>query len=308
MIIGILFIGLSILFFVIFLAQTYLTKDNSATKNPEKKLRDSQEPIVENKKPKYKPVGIYFATESGTASKFAQTLAQEAQEFGINARVINVEDATIEMLKLEKFAVFLVSTHFEGDPPTSARKFKDWFVEQKDNKENLPDLKYCVYALGDNTYTFFGKFGKDVDLALEKRQAIRVRETVIGSNHDFTIDDQFMEYRENFWQNVEEHIPVRGEDEPECDENDPFKNIVDMTNLPYYKFFVEYCEDKSDIPRNSESEKLDDYEVHARKLLESHQAKVVEMRDLRQKNNVFGRTFHIELELPEGASYDTASN
>ena len=56
--------------------------------------------------PKYERISIYYATESGTAEGFANLLTDDARKLGIRTRIIDVKDATIEMFKKDKLAIF----------------------------------------------------------------------------------------------------------------------------------------------------------------------------------------------------------
>merc|ERR1712157_319416 len=96
-------------------------------------------------------------------------------------------------------------------------------------------MKYVVYGLGDITYTYFGKFSEDVDAALEKRKATRLKNLSIGSNDKNNILDHFTDYKEGFWPSIKEHIPMK-----DYDPND--KDLDDFNvdeDLPKYKFITE---------------------------------------------------------------------
>ena len=309
MLIGIFFITLSIIFFSVYLksgpASTGApepSKKTTARKVLVKKSKSASKPT----QPKYERVSIYYATESGTAETFANLLTEDAQKLGIRTRIIDVKDATIEMFKKDKLAIFLISTHFEGEPPTNADNFNNWFVKPSKTEApiDLPALKYIVYGLGDTTYTYFGQFAKNVDKCLEKKNSIRVKDLAIGSNHTNNIFDHFLEWKENFWTSILDHVPLRAEGELVSEDEDGDEK--ENGSLPGYKFIAEFLE-----PAQVTNEKIgdwNDYEIGARKLLGALDGKIVEMRDLRQKNTDTGRTLHIELELPQGVSYETASN
>jgi NADPH-ferrihemoprotein reductase len=199
-----------------------------------------------------------------------------------------------------------MSTHFEGEPPTNADNFNNWFVKPAKGQDpvDLPALKYIVYGLGDTSYTYFGQFAKNVDKCLEKKNSIRIKDLVIGSNHTNNIADHFLEWKEGFWPSILDHVPLRAEGEPVSEDEDD--SDLENENLPSYKFIAEFLE-----PGQVTNERVGDwkdYEIGAQKLLGALDGKIVEMRDLRQKNSDTGRTLHIELELPQGVTYETASN
>lgn len=105
---------------------------------------------------------IYFASQTGTAENFAEILKQEAKSQRLTAKVIDLADLTREQFLKEKNAVFLMATHYEGDPPDNAAAFWKWFAdESKWTSAQLKGHKYACFALGDTTYEdTFARIGK----------------------------------------------------------------------------------------------------------------------------------------------------
>ena len=64
-----------------------------------------------------------------------------------------------------------MSTQGDGEPPTGAKKFYDYLLE---NEVKLDKLKYSVLALGDTSYPLFCKAGEDVDERLATLGAQRL--------------------------------------------------------------------------------------------------------------------------------------
>ncbi len=99
------------------------------------------------------PLYIYYATETGNTKGVAQQLEKEAK-----ARGFKVKSASVSRVKPEEFAslkdpaIFLSSTHGEGEPPDMAKKFFEAFLA---SPLSLPDLRYAVLGLGDRSYTQF---------------------------------------------------------------------------------------------------------------------------------------------------------
>ena len=69
-------------------------------------------------------------------------------------------------LKKTKNLVVLVSTQGEGDPPDDALNFVDFLNGSKAPK--LKETRFAVCALGDSSYEFYCKTGKDFDTRLEE--------------------------------------------------------------------------------------------------------------------------------------------
>lgn len=96
---------------------------------------------------------IYFASQTGTAESFATILKSEAKSHGLSARVIDLADINLESFLENTKAVFLMATHYEGEPPDNAEEFWKWFSnEKKWGDEYLIDHKFTVFAHGDMTY------------------------------------------------------------------------------------------------------------------------------------------------------------
>lgn len=96
---------------------------------------------------------IYFASQTGTAESFATILKSEAKSNGLKAKIIDLADITLDKFLDNKKCVFLMATHYEGDPPDNAAKFWEWFAnEEKWGSDYLDEHKFTVFALGDTTY------------------------------------------------------------------------------------------------------------------------------------------------------------
>ena len=97
---------------------------------------------------------IYYASQTGTAEGFAEVLKSQAKKkIGLRAKVINLADLTMEAFLSNTKAVFLMATHYEGDPPDNAEAFWKWFSdESKWGSDNLETHKFTCFALGDTSY------------------------------------------------------------------------------------------------------------------------------------------------------------
>ena len=63
---------------------------------------------------------IYYGTQTGTAEKFANVIDDEAHIVGVNSRVVDMEKFTPEDFLQHSFVIFVLATHYEGDPTDTA--------------------------------------------------------------------------------------------------------------------------------------------------------------------------------------------
>jgi sulfite reductase (NADPH) flavoprotein alpha-component len=67
-------------------------------------------------------------------------------------------------LAAETYALFVVSTHGEGEAPDPAQPFFQQLCVE--HFPLLGDLSYAILALGDSHYEHFCQFGKNLDAKL----------------------------------------------------------------------------------------------------------------------------------------------
>jgi NADPH-ferrihemoprotein reductase len=71
--------------------------------------------------PGFPEVAIYFGSQTGTAEKFSNALAEEAHLIGAKERVIDMEKFSEQEFKSHKLILACVATHYEGDPTDNAK-------------------------------------------------------------------------------------------------------------------------------------------------------------------------------------------
>jgi sulfite reductase (NADPH) flavoprotein alpha-component len=116
-------------------------------------------------------ITIAYATETGNSKRLATAFAAKAKKQGIHAKVQALDQYKLNDLTKEEYFLAVISTHGDGEPPASAKKFYD-HVHQ--NGFKLPKLKYSILALGDSSYPLFCKAGEDVDEQLTKLGGSRI--------------------------------------------------------------------------------------------------------------------------------------
>lgn len=115
---------------------------------------------------------ILYASQTGNAKGVAKKLSQSAEAAGITVNFKNIADFKPKSLKSETHLLIIASTNGEGEPPDDALSFHEFLLSKKAPK--LPNLRYSVLALGDSSYEFFCKTGKDFDERLKELGAIQV--------------------------------------------------------------------------------------------------------------------------------------
>ncbi|MCG6190638.1 diflavin oxidoreductase [Maribellus maritimus] len=119
---------------------------------------------------------ILFGGHSGNSEFIAKESFRYFKQNGINARLADMSKYNFDRLPEENFLLIIVSTHGEGEPPSTAKKF-----HRKLFADDTPDLKnisFSVCGLGDSSYEKFCQTGKEIDQRLEELGASRFLERV----------------------------------------------------------------------------------------------------------------------------------
>lgn len=128
---------------------------------------------------------VVYASQTGFAEQVAWRTAQSLQQASIPAKVISMDQLSIDQLKHATNALFIVSTYGQGEPPDHARGFAKKYLAQP---VGLSQLNYAVLALGDKEYqATYCAFGKQLDQWLDDGSANRLFDCIevnYGSNTD----------------------------------------------------------------------------------------------------------------------------
>ncbi|NBD25140.1 assimilatory sulfite reductase (NADPH) flavoprotein subunit [Paenibacillus glycinis] len=119
---------------------------------------------------------VLFGSQTGNGQKLAKKLAGRLTDQGVQVTLSSMIDFKPNTLKKVQNLLILVSTHGEGDPPDNAISFYEFLYSKR--APQLEGMPFSVLALGDTSYEFFCKTGKDFDERLAelggKRLAPRV--------------------------------------------------------------------------------------------------------------------------------------
>lgn len=106
-------------------------------------------------------VTVFYASETGNAAGLAKEYAEHIRTLGWQAEAQDLASYKGRNLGKETCALFICSTHGEGDPPEPAAPFFEFLEGRKAPK--LEGLRYAVLGLGDSTYEHFCGAAKTLD-------------------------------------------------------------------------------------------------------------------------------------------------
>ena len=109
---------------------------------------------------------IYFGSQTGTAEKLAQQLADESDDLGIEkCEVVDFNNFKEETFVTHKFVIICVATHYEGDPCDNTRNFYKWLKKLAKDKTAKPfaGIRFTIFGLGDTSYEQYNEMGKQFD-------------------------------------------------------------------------------------------------------------------------------------------------
>lgn len=119
-----------------------------------------------------KEVTILYGSQTGNARGLAKKTAKTLEENGLKVTVSAMSDFKPNNIKKVQNLLIIASTHGEGDPPDNALSFHEFLHSKRAPK--LENLQFSVLALGDSSYEFFCKTGKDFDSKLEELGGTRL--------------------------------------------------------------------------------------------------------------------------------------
>lgn len=124
-----------------------------------------------------KTLTILYGSQTGNSLKVAELAHNEAKNNGLKSKVISMDDYKPRAIQDETQLLIVVSTHGEGEPPTTALTLHE--ALQGKRVSDLPHLSYAVIALGDSSYLNFCQTGTDFHQFLKQKQANPIQDVVL---------------------------------------------------------------------------------------------------------------------------------
>lgn len=126
--------------------------------------------LADDAAPGEQTVLVAYASQSGLAQRIATQTANTLQQGGRAVRMADLGALTPTCLRDHRRALFVVSTHGEGDAPVAARHFDHCFCHA--DAPRLEQLDYALLCLGDTDYAdSYCAFGRRLDCSLRERGA-----------------------------------------------------------------------------------------------------------------------------------------
>ncbi|PIJ50480.1 sulfite reductase [NADPH] flavoprotein, alpha-component [Erwinia sp. OLTSP20] len=121
-------------------------------------------------------ITLLSASQTGNARRLAEQLRDDLQAASLDVNLVNAGDYKFKQIAQEKWLVIVTSTQGEGEPPEEAVALHKFLMSKKAPKLN--DTAFAVFGLGDTSYQFFSKAGKDFDQRLAELGGQRLTERV----------------------------------------------------------------------------------------------------------------------------------
>lgn len=112
---------------------------------------------------------VLYASQTGNGEGVARSLADSLRQSGFAVELQSMGSVRPAAVKKLRHAVFVISTHGEGDPPDDAVEWFDYLAGPR--APALPELSFSVLALGDRSYSQFCAAGSKFEALLTARGA-----------------------------------------------------------------------------------------------------------------------------------------
>lgn len=201
-------IGGLLVLLAIYFGKDYFTSDNDSagfTANIGGKSRDLIETITKNGK----NCLILYGSQTGTAEDYSNKLAKElSSRFGLKTLVGDLSDFDYENLNeisSDVLVFFVVATYGEGEPTDDAIEFSEYLENEADD---LSNLKYCVFGLGNSTYEYYNEIGKKTNTRLQELNAEPFGEFGLGDDGVGSLDEDFMAWKDSVIESLKNDLSM----------------------------------------------------------------------------------------------------
>ena len=289
-----------------------ITKEKSLNKKENKKIIKSfnkkkvfieNNPCIEEGEEYYPELipsfTILYASETGTAEGFANTLHKEANErLHLKAKIFNVSEInSVKTFNENSLIVIIASTWGEGGPTDDCVDFNKMLKRKKFWEEftNEKNLNIAIFGLGNSNYTFYNAQGKLFHKILVEEHKLNSICGLCLGDSKYDIERDFKNWTDNIF----------------------FKSLYSFYSKNYeqnYEFYKKFNL-LNDLPKENENEEIKknyelftsdkkeviqienkNYNQNVQNHLNAKKAKILNIEELRQ-NNINGSTLKVVLEL-----------
>ena len=129
-------------------------------------------------------ITVLYGSESGNAEEQAKNLMQDLIARGLKAAVSSLDDFEFEELPNQKIMILVVSTCGLGEYPANCKQ--TWLKLQSADLPMswLSGVKFCVFGLGDSTYSQFCVAAAGFDTRLGELGGQRMLKRGVGDDRD----------------------------------------------------------------------------------------------------------------------------
>ena len=148
-------------------------------------------------------ITLLSASQTGNARRVAEQLRDDLLAARLNVKLVNAGDYKFKQIAQEKLLLVVTSTQGEGDPPEEAVALHKYLMSKK--APQLPSTAFAVFGLGDTSYEFFSKAGKDFDSRLAELGAERLLDRV-DADVEFAADAE--KWRKEIVALLQQRVPA----------------------------------------------------------------------------------------------------
>ncbi|KGA29536.1 NADPH-dependent assimilatory sulfite reductase flavoprotein subunit [Pectobacterium odoriferum] len=150
-------------------------------------------------------ITLISASQTGNARRVAEQLRDDLLAAKLSVNLVNAGDYKFKQIGQEKLLLIVASTQGEGEPPEEAVALHKFLLSKK--APEMKDTAFAVFGLGDTSYEFFSKAGKDFDSRLAELGAERLLDRV-----DADVDYQGLaeQWRRQLVDILQARVPVQG--------------------------------------------------------------------------------------------------
>lgn len=147
-------------------------------------------------------ITLISASQTGNARRLAEQLRDDLLAAKLSVNLVNAGDYKFKQIAQEKLLVVVTSTQGEGEPPEEGVALHKFLLSKKAPK--FEGTAFAVFGLGDTSYEFFSKAGKDFDERLAELGAERLLDRV---DADVEYKDQANAWRQQITEILKARVP-----------------------------------------------------------------------------------------------------